>query len=456
MTRWLFRWASWSIDRPKLAVLLVLLLTAAAAPGLLRLEMRTDGHALVPPNDPAVLFDAEVREQFQLRDPVAVVIETAHPEGIYNPGTLRRVQALTAALARLDGIGPQNVVSLATERRDRVYPGTLTFRTLLDPFPGDPRLLGELRKDIAAIGILDGTLLSKDGRATAILVGAPLSREDGRRTFDRTALYRDIRATTAPFQSTTDRILVVGAPVAESLLGAHVQEDLLLLLPLSILLITAIIGYGCRRPWGVALGMAEVVGCLVWTFGLMGWMGVPAYLTTSLLPVILAAVGVADDIHLIWRYQRVLARMDEPHPSAVRQTMRDMARPIALTSLTTLIGFLSFNSSPMAPVRSFGLFAGIGIFYCIVYSLTVMPAAFTLLGPEKLRHPRLLKAAGPSVPRSDWQRSAHEGAERDGRTAHVRRRAATAGWRAWPGRWCAAGAPRWRLSFSSPSWWERG
>ncbi|MES1244954.1 MAG: MMPL family transporter [Acidobacteriota bacterium] len=389
MSRWLFRWSSWAIDRPRLAILLVVLLTLAAAPGLLRLELRTDGHALVPPNDPAVLFDEEVRREFHLRDPVVVLIES--PVSVYNPGTMRRLKGLTEALARLDGVGPDNVVSLATERRDRVYPGTLVFRPLLDPLPHNPLLLRLLREDVEAISLLTGTLVSADGRAVAVLVGAPPGP-----TWDRTSFYKDVLAASAPFARDGDRVSVVGAPVAEALLGTHVQEDLSLLLPLSVALISGIIALGCRRAWGVALGLSEVGGCLVWTFGIMGWAGVPVSLTTSLLPVILATVGVADDIHLLWRYQRVLARIspEEPHPAAVRRTMSDMVRPIALTSVTTLIGFLSFNSSQIEPVRAFGTFAGVGMVYCIFYSLTALPAALALLPPERLSNPRLAEGGG--------------------------------------------------------------
>ena len=183
MSRWLLRWATWSIDRPRLAILLVALLTLAAAPGLLRLELRTDGHALVPPDDPAVAFDDQVRRDFLLRDPIVVLIESSHPDGVYNPDTLRRLRGLTEALARLDGVGPDNVVSLATERRDRVYPGTLKFRTLLDPPPDTPMLLDLLRSDIDAIAIVKGTVISPDGRAAAIHVGAPPDAEGGRRIY---------------------------------------------------------------------------------------------------------------------------------------------------------------------------------------------------------------------------------------------------------------------------------
>lgn len=112
------RLAERSIERPWIAIAAVLALTLAAAPGMMRLTLRTDGHALVPPEDPAVLFDAEVREHFELRDPLVVLIETSHPEGIFNTDTLARVRDLTAALAALPEVGPRHVTSLATETRD--------------------------------------------------------------------------------------------------------------------------------------------------------------------------------------------------------------------------------------------------------------------------------------------------------------------------------------------------
>lgn len=396
MTRLLLAWTRWSIDHPRSALAAVALLTISAAPGLGLLAIRTDGHALAPIDDPAVRFDAEVRREFHLRDPIIVLLETSHPDGIYNPATLRRLQGLTEVLGQLAGIGTDNVVSLATERRDRLYPGTLIFRPFLDPFPDTDRLLEILRSDIEALPILTGTLVSQDRRALAVLVGAPSNRDPGFADFDRAVLYREIQAVAAPLAAGGDRLRVVGAPVAESLLGTHIQQDLLLLLPASALLISAVIWLGCRRPWGIVLGLAEVGGCCVWTFGLMGWVGVPLYLTTSLLPVILTTVGVADDIHILWRYQRVLASGEPlgPHPEAVRKTMQQLVRPVTLTSLTTLLGFLSFSSSDIGPVRAFGQFAGIGMLYCIFYSLTALPAALTLLSPTRLQHPRLGTESG--------------------------------------------------------------
>jgi len=400
------RLAYFSIDHPRRTILSFAVLVLLAAPGLLRLQLRTDGHALVPPGDPAVAFDARVRQHFGLRDPIVVVLQTPRPDGIFNPDTLRRVRDLTAVLEKLDGVPPGGVTSLATEKRDRVYPGTLDFRRFLDAVPETPEDMATFRGDLEAIGILHGTLVSKDQSAVAVLVGAPnvLDRSGApggvnAAAADRVALCRRIVAAAGRFEAPGNRVRVVGAPMAESLLGLHILQDLVLLLPLSIAIIGFVLWLGCRRIAGVLQGMVQLAAAQIFTFGLMGWLGVPVYLTTAVLPVILTTLALADEIHLFWRYQQLLGPVpgeaDREHPQAVRVLLAQMSRPIVLATLTTIVGFLSFLSSPLVAVRSFGAFAGVGLLFCLFWSLMVGPAMLALLPPSSLRRP-VGKSAAPS------------------------------------------------------------
>jgi len=367
---------------PRTALTLVALVALAGAAGLIRLELRTDGRALVPPGDPAILADAEVRQRFGLRDPILVYLETTRSEGIFSPEILRSVVALTESFEALGSIGPGQVMSLATEASPRVFPGTLRFRPILVPFPGDTRRMQEVRHDVDETAILTGTLVSADRRATAILVGVP--NRDASASPDRIALYREIERLVEPHRTNTDRILVVGAPVAESLLGSHILEDLVLMVPLAMAIVALVVWIGCRRAAGVALALGEVGACLLFTFGIMGWNGTPVYLTTAVLPVILTTIGLTDEIHILWHYQRLLAH--EPDPTrAVTRCMEEMLRPVTLTSITTAVGFLSFSAAPIVPVEAFGSYAAVGIGFCWLFTLVGTPAALVLLGPTHLR-----------------------------------------------------------------------
>jgi predicted RND superfamily exporter protein len=313
------------------------------APGLLRLELRTDGHALVPPDDPAIALDREARRVFDLRDPLLVVLETRHPDGIFNPGTLSRLERLTRELAALPGLDPAHVQSLATERGPRFAPGGSSFQRLLEPPATTPERLAELREDVDSIDILHGTLVSYDRRAAAVLIGVPDPSDPA--AMDRTELYHRVSQTARRYETGGDRVSVVGPPAAEALLGEHILSDLAVMVPLALVIIGAVLWITCGRAWAAFLGLVKVGAAQVFTLGLMGWCGEPVYLTTAMIPVLLTTIGLADEIHLLWHYRHRPA--DEPASAALRRILGELARPVALTSLTTRP-----DSSPSSPRTS--------------------------------------------------------------------------------------------------------
>jgi predicted RND superfamily exporter protein len=409
--RWLDRLA---IARPRAVILAALVVVAVVAPGAARLELRTDGHALVPADAPAVRLDEAIRAEFRVRDQVLVVVESEDERGIFNPGTIRLVADLTDEIAALEGVDPRDVISLATERGLRVREGTLDFRRLLEPRPESPAALDQLRTDLEKIRLYTGTIVSRDGGAAAIVVGV---RPDAHRA----ALCRRLGAVVAARAGGPERVSIVGAPVAESLLGTHLMEDLGVpsavlgaptitsapaadagwtwhavrrrigrhvgLVPVALVIMALVFAASFRSAAAVLLPLTEVGACLAIVFGTMGWAGVPVYLTIAVMPVILTAIGIADEIHIFTRY-RQLARAGTGAGDAralVARTMDQMRRPVVKTSLTSAAAFASFAVSPIDAVRAFGLFTALGVLVCMAWSLTVIPACLVLRRPPATR-----------------------------------------------------------------------
>lgn len=403
-----------SIGHPRLVLMIAVLVTLAALPGLFRLKLRTDGHALVDADAPEVIYDRQIRGKFGVEDQLVVLIRSEDTNGIFNPTTLQLVRDLTAACQKLPAINPSNVVSLATEPSLRWRPGTLIRQTLLEMPPATPAESEQLREELRRIKLYDGTLVSADGRATVILLGVPSGT-------DRVELYERVQRILAARQPGPDDLAVTGAPVAGALLGIHILEDLgvpvgllgtstrahterlggtmpanfyeLRLLvarrigfvPVALLVMALVFLVTFRNLLATLLPLLEVAAALVFVFGLMGWMGVPIYLTTAVMPVLLTTMCVTDEIHLFARYLALLRESPKVnHVELLRRGMNELASPVVSTTLTTAIGFVSFAFSPLRPVQAFGVFTALGVLFGLFYSLTVIPAMLTLIPPQWL------------------------------------------------------------------------
>lgn len=397
------------VYRPRLVIALGVLMCAAIAPGVLRLRLRTDGNALIPPGAPEIAVDHAVRDKFNLQDPIVVVVWSETSDGIFNPHTLRLVADLTEEFKKLDGVDPDQVFSLATEYGDRVFPGTLDFRRLLEPVPETAEECERLRDDLRVYRLYTGMLVSHDENGAAILVGAAPG-------INRVELFGRLQKLIAARQLADEEVAVIGAPVAEALLGTHLLQDLgvpnaLLglhpaerakqisdglnfygvrrwiarhvgLVPVALLLMGLVFYVYFGSLAAVILPMAEVGACLTFVFALMGWLGVPIYLTIAVMPIILTAAGVTDEIHVFARYRdRLREHPDADHRAVLLETLTEIGRPVIMAGITTGIGFLAFALSPIAPVQAFGVFTAIGLAFCMVWSLTVIPASLALLGP---------------------------------------------------------------------------
>lgn len=403
-----------AIRHPRRTLLCAALITLAAIPGLGRLTLRTDGHALVSKTAPEVLYDQKIRDTFGIEDQIVVLIRSAHSNGIFNPATLQLVRDLTAEFRKLPAINPSNVTSLATEPGLKFRKGTVYHYALLETSQGTEAEPDKLRDDLRRIELYTGTLVSFDGNSTAILIGAP---SDG----NRTRLYQNVLAAIAARGSVPEDISVTGAPVAEALLGLHILEDLgvprsllgtstrshkehaewkipatphelrlliarrIGLVPVAMLVMLLVFFLSFRNVTATLLPLPEVTATLLFVFGLMGWLHVPIYLTIAVMPVLLTAMCVTDEIHVFSRYFTLLREQPQTsHIELVRQTVHEIAGAVAATTLTTAIGFVSFAFSPLAPVQAFGIFTALGVLFSLFYSLTVLPAMLVLINPARL------------------------------------------------------------------------
>jgi predicted RND superfamily exporter protein len=131
------------------------------------------------------------------------------------------------------------------------------------------------------------------------------------------------------------------------------------------------------RVSGIFLPQFVVIMSLGATMGLMALSGVPFTLTSSMLPSIIMSVGLTAPIHFMvvfFKYQKRVGRL-----RAIIRTLGHSGLPIIMTSLTTIIGLLSFSFTEIAPVAHLGVFSAVGIGFCLLLTLVFLPCMLALL-----------------------------------------------------------------------------
>jgi predicted RND superfamily exporter protein len=369
--------ARFALRRPLPVLALLAAGTLAAAGGLFRLELRTDGAAIYPQGSPVVERTLADRATFEEPEQV-ILLATSRPGGppLESPQGFRFLARAQEELQKLPGVPPLGVRSLAS-LIEPPRSGPLEIRTFLETVPDDPAAFAGLVRRIREVPLASGLLLSRDGKTAALYVF--VAPGTGRRKLiadlERWASARD-----EPF-----RLRITGPVAAEAELGEEVLRDLARLVPVMVAVVALLLWLSLRTPGGVLVPLAQVLATLIWTLGLMGWAGVPVTLVTTILPVLLMAMSITDEIHLLERMQHRLAEIPPGTRDRFRQAAEasyaDLVRPLVLTSLTTMAGFFSFLASTMAPLRHLGLFAGLGLLLAMIFTFSLVPALMATLPP---------------------------------------------------------------------------
>lgn len=360
-----------SAGRPLVCLAILAIVTLALASRLPRLELRTDGAALYPTGDRTVELTA--RDRLAFADPEElIVLLTSRPGGpsLASAAGLRSLSRAQASVAALPGVRAGGVRSAAS-LIDVAASDVGTLGTFLVDVPDDAAELGEVLGRLRELPWTDGLFLAADGSAAVIY--APLA--PGR---DRREMVAALGRWAAAYDDSSFELRLTGPVIAETLLGERILDDLARLVPVMVLVVAVLLVVCLRTAGGLLVAMSKTLVVLVWTGGLMALAAIPITLVTTILPVLLLALCVTDEVHVLARLQAKLGTSPDLQ-SELLATLRELYRPVVYTSISTAIGFLSFLSASIVPMRHFGALAAFGILLAMLMTFTLTPALVALL-----------------------------------------------------------------------------
>ncbi len=237
---------------------------------------------------------------------------------------------------------------------------------------------------------ISGRLVSRDGKVAGLVIDFALPENPDAAVVEITDYLNGILDEARARHPSIDYYLTGDVPLNRAFADAT-KDDLETLAPIVFLIITVVAAVLLRSVLGTAAIVAVLMFVINTTVGFAGWTGTVFNPANSGVPIIVMTVAVAHSVHIV---QSVLAGMSGglDRNAAIAESIRVNAWPVFLTSLTTVIGFLSLNASDSPPFRVLGNLVAFGVFCAFVYSLTLLPALLSIL-PMRARKARGGKSA---------------------------------------------------------------
>ena len=357
-------------------------------PSLNPVKVDTDPENMLRSDEPVRVFHHEMKSQFALHDMVVVgVVNEHHPDGAFNPDSLRRVYELAAYAQTLRYDDPRQpsgkggvvaVDVLAPSTVDNIEPGgpgEVRFEWLMPQPPTSREEALAVRDKALRIPFFQNTLVSADGRAVCLYL--PLTSKDL-----SYRIYRDLQSKIATFDG-DDRFHITGLPVAEDTFGVEMFIQMAVSAPLAMAVIFTLMLVFFRRLVLVIAPMVVAMVSVILTMGVLVITGHTIHIMSSMIPIFLMPIAVLDSIHILSEF---FDRYPESHDrrTAIVKVMRTLFVPMLYTSLTTAAGFASLALTPIPPVQVFGLFVAFGVMVAWVFTITFIPASVMFIPQRRL------------------------------------------------------------------------
>lgn len=357
-------------------ILLTVLLTALTGFGFTQLKFETDYRIFFSEENPQLnAFDA-LQKVYGKRDNLMIGLAFANGD-VFTRDNLALIEALTERAwqtpysRRVDSIA--NFQHTYAEGDDLI----------VEPLVGDARSMSQAQiarvRDIALNDpFLVDRLVSREGHVAAVNITMNLPSDAGPEQLETVAWVRENLKQWAQAQQPGLKTQLIGETMMMQSFFEAMVHDATALFPLMYAVILVLMAVLLRSVWSIVATTVVIVLSTVVSVSVAGLLGIPMGPMAGIVPLVVLTLAVADSIHIMATlFQQMRAGLAKRQ--AIVEAMRVNMQPVFLTSLTTVIGFLSLNFNESPPFRFMGNMVAIGVIGAFIYSVTTLPALLSYL-----------------------------------------------------------------------------
>jgi len=334
--------------------------------GITSVVFDPDMERFFPKGHSATSLSYEIDETFIRTDNIVIAIN-AKNNSIFTKKTLSLIESLTEKSWTV----PYSI--RVDSLTNYSYVRSVDDDLLVEPFienalSMEDSFIQRREKIVEEEEIIYGSLISKDKKTTVISIVVDPPNPDANLKLIDTIEYMLEYIDEAKSNHPELDIRILGTPYQEYISPKMVLSEMPIVMPSMLLLILVSVFFMLRSVFAVLATIFVIVLSLISTFGSVGFIGNALNQMVITIPILIITLALADCVHLFSIFFQQRAKGYSSKESMVKSLELNL-QPLFLTTLTTCIGFLSFNVLDVPPLRDLGNYVSIGIAMAFIFTI---------------------------------------------------------------------------------------
>lgn len=367
---------TWVVKNRLWIILATILLTVVSVMGASNLSMVTNYRVFFSEDNPQLLAFEALEKTYSKNDNVLFVL-SPKDKTVFSKKNLQAIVELTTSSWQIPH--SSRVDSISNFQYTHASNDELSVGDLIQkPESLTPKDLIEKKNIALNEPLLLNRLISPNAAVTGVNITIQLPGINPAKENPEVVLFARKIAQAFREKYPDIELRLAGMSLMNYAFTEAAQNDFTKLIPLSFLLMLLVLTLLIRSITGSIITLFVIILSIIIAMGTGGWIGFPVSPPLTSVPIIILTVAIASSVHLLVSFfhemEKGFNRLD-----SLNEALRINLQPIALTSLTTALGFLSMNFSDVPPFRHLGNLVSIGVVASFFLVIFFMPAVLSYI-----------------------------------------------------------------------------
>jgi len=321
--------------------------------------------------------------------PLEILVDTKRKKGVMKLATLKRIDELQEYIKEIPEFSkPISVVELVKYSKQAYYNNNPEYYQL--PNGQERTFILSYAKSSANNTSLLSAYVDSTGQYARITT---FMKDTETERFDR--IEEDLKSRIAKiFPSDRYNVSITGKALVFQKGTKYLVRNLIISLSLAVFLIALFMAWMFRSFRMILVSLIPNLLPLIFTAGLMGFLGIPIKPSTILVFSIAFGISVDDTIHFLAKYRQELIASNWRIKKSVYAALRETGVSMFYTSIVLFFGFSVFTISSFGGTVALGALVSTTLLFAMLANLLLLPSLLlslekSIANKETLRKPAL-------------------------------------------------------------------